>query len=196
MSVAGFVDVLGAVGDFARVLAWPLVVLILGWRHRQQIEAVSAALAGRMANLQSAEVLGNKLTFSDKVEATTEDAESALESVGSLPPVPEGTTAALESTANVDPTAAVLNSWSRLEESVKEAAGRLGVRKRGRPNTLSDLKALKEANVLDDPLYTELLNLREVRNMTVHEHLQITPEAAKSFSRIAVLVSAWLDTKQ
>jgi hypothetical protein len=163
-------------------LAWPVVVLVVILFLRRHVNDL-------VPFLQKLKYKELELEFGRRVEQVKED-------VGKLPTKPDLPEVASEieaaaRIAEVNPRAAILETWREVEQAAREAARRLGA---------EDLKSdhqviwfLGKHYAVNPEVLSLLYDLRNLRNQAAHSQ-NFTPEAATAveYATSAAAVARYL----
>ena len=158
--------------EVVRALAWPLVVLILGFTFKEQL----STLIHRVTSVKG---FGTEASFRDVV-SSVESAVDAIEDAnedgqtGDAPAIDPPRTELLDG----DPDATVLAAWSRLELAVRRLTNTALPSEGLRFIVPSALKALSKSGVVDPLFVNSVMASRDLRNRIVVGHASISAEEA------------------
>lgn len=181
-------DWLTFVSKLAETLAWPVVALIVVALLRKEVRALLAIL---------------KKVKAGPVEAEFEREINELKSAADaeLPVVEQPATSnqnELEQLAQINPRAAIIESWRRLELEARKALSRLGISMNWRDaaSPLAHARNLAKSTLLSQEELVLFNDLRNLRNMSVHaEKFSPTLESALSYIEVAFRVQQTLRLK-
>lgn len=148
--------------EMAQACGWPIVVLL-------SVLLLRGHLGALLDRLESATIKGATLKFHQKIANIESEASKlggADQSVFPNQSAEEG--ARLLDLARTHPRAAIVDSWVRLEDELRQAAIRLGGTPDQRRPIQSVISILRQRSDLPDGFYTVVEDLRQVRNDAVH----------------------------
>lgn len=183
-------DSLTFVAKLAETLIWPAVVLIVVTLLRKELGALIAIV---------------KKVKAGPIEAEFEREVNELKSVADaeLPAMEQPTPATasaneLEQLAQVNPRAAIIEAWRRLELATRRSLALVGVAMNSRDlaSPLAHARNLAKSALMSQEELVLFNDLRNLRNMSVHaENFSPTLEAALSYIEIATRVQQTLRLK-
>jgi hypothetical protein len=184
------VDFLTFISKLAEALAWPAVALIVVSLLRKEVSALFAIV---------------KKVKAGPVEAEFEREINELKSVADaeLPAVERQTLATpsqneLAQLAQINPRAAIIEAWRRLELAARRALARVGIAMNSRDfaSPLAHARNLAKSALMSQEELVLFNDLRNLRNMSVHaENFSPTLEAALSYIEVASRVQQTLRLK-
>jgi hypothetical protein len=175
-------DWLTFIAQIVQSLAWPtgLVILIL---------LIRRPLLALLPELDTLKLKGFELTFRKKIEEVDKKADLVLPlpEEGRIDKIPQKGGEIEERELDLtdfSPRAAVLESWLKVEEALRNAASRHSITTSSPPGRI--LIKLAQQHKLDHETTTIYEDLRALRNNAVHvPDAVITPSQAKEFERLA-----------
>jgi len=184
------VDVLTFVSKLAETLAWPAVVLIVVSLLRKEVSALLAIVKKVKAGPVEAE-------FEREINELKSVADAELPAVERQASATSGQNE-LEQLAQINPRAAIIEAWRRLELAARSALSRLGISMNWRDaaSPLAHARSLAKNALLSQEELVLFNDLRNLRNMSVHaENFSPTLEAALSYIEVAFRVQQTLRLK-
>ncbi|WP_147261941.1 hypothetical protein [Blastococcus sp. TF02A-26] len=181
-------ELAGLVLDYLKALAWPAVVLLLGFLFRRQISALlgdveefsalgaSVRLAKRAEEAEKA-----SLALPDRVQHESPDhypAEEGVE-VGDVA-VPHLRPGGLRGTLVSADVVSVLRAWHELEESARRAAVLLGLELRSAARPLAVVEAMRRRDWVSPETVKLAQELTVARDELVHRTVDISNATAAS----------------
>lgn len=150
--------------DVLKVIAWPLVILVIVVVFRTEITSVLS----RITKLSG-------LGFSAELARSAREIAEQLEDVEGREDLNEGDLA--EEFQIIDPSMAVLRAWIGLEQVAADWSAALG-RRRETPVQLA--RFLVQHELLSADTLEPIRRLQVLRNEIVHSGAQISQDAARS----------------
>ncbi len=178
------------VSKLVETLAWPAVVLIVVSLLRKELGALFAILKKVKAGPVEAE-------FEREINELKSVADAELPAVEQQALVTSGQNE-LEQLAQVNPRAAIIESWRRLELAARKALSRLGITMswRDAASPIAHARNLARNALLSQEELVLFNDLRNLRNMSVHaENFSPTLDAALSYIEVASRVQQTLRLK-
>jgi hypothetical protein len=183
-------DWLTFVSKLMETLAWPAVVLVVVALLRKEVRALLAILKKVKAGPVEAE-------FEREINELKSAADAELPMVEQPAPATPSHNE-LEQLAQINPRAAIIESWRRLELEARKALARLGISMNWRDaaSPLAHARNLAKSALLSQEELVLFNDLRNLRNMSVHaEKFSPTLESALSYIEVAFRVQQTLRLK-
>lgn len=183
-------DWLTFVSKLIETLAWPAVVLVVVALLRKEVRALLAILKKVKAGPVEAE-------FEREINELKSVADAELPVVEQPAPATSNQNE-LEQLAQINPRAAIIESWRRLELEARKALSRLGISMNWRDaaSPLAHARNLAKSTLLSQEELVLFNDLRNLRNMSVHaEKFSPTLESALSYIEVAFRVQQTLRLK-
>lgn len=160
-------DALTFIATMAQAVAWPIVALILVYVFRRDIGPL-------IGSLKKFTWGGKTLEFDRRLEAAEAEAKS-------LPPPPDQPALlpapeedAIIETAEISPRAAIVEAWLPVERQLYALGAKHGYGS-GRARSVSFLlNRLANDGTIDSPTHKLINQLREMRNIVLHNERDIT----------------------
>lgn len=183
-------DTLTFISKLVEALSWPAVALIAVTLLRKELGALLALLKKVKAGPVEAE-------FEREINELKSVADAELPAVEQQAPATSSQNE-LEQLAQVNPRAAIIEAWRRLELAARRALARLGVTMNWRDaaSPIAHARNLARNALLSQEELVLFNDLRNLRNMSVHaENFSPTLEAALSYIEVASRVQQTLGLK-
>ncbi|OGB22614.1 MAG: hypothetical protein A3I66_10950 [Burkholderiales bacterium RIFCSPLOWO2_02_FULL_57_36] len=183
-------DLLTFVSKLAEVLAWPAVVLIIVSLLRKELSALFAIVKKVKAGPVEAE-------FEREINELKSVADAELPAVEHQAPATPSQNE-LEQLAQINPRAAIIEAWRRLELAARRALSQAGIKMNSHDaaSPLAHARNLAKSALLSQEELVLFNDLRNLRNMSVHaEKFSPTLEAALSYIEVASRVQQTLHLK-
>jgi hypothetical protein len=168
--------------DLLKTLAWPVVVLILGLKSKPLLQGIIDRVKRIKAGGSEIELID--VPSRPQLEAPNgPQQEKALPAPKETPQLEAGQPAAEPDLVSYAPAGAVINAWSRLEETMRREAVRLGLldANEGGVSAGSLITRLRDANLIDAEAAQFAQRLWQLRNQVVHKNARVTEVAAAQF---------------
>jgi hypothetical protein len=168
--------------DLLKTLAWPVVVLILGLKSKPLLQGIIDRVKRIKAGGSEIELVD--VPSRPQLEATNgPQPEKALPAPKETPQLEAGQPAAEPDLVSYAPAGAVINAWSRVEETMRREAVRLGLldANEGGVSAGSLITRLRDANLIDAEAAQFAQRLWQLRNQVVHKNARVTEVAAAQF---------------
>jgi len=174
-------DALGFIANLVDSLAWPVVVIAVGFIFKAELKDV-------LRGLTSLSVGNTKATFEQglqRAEATAASIESDSEAIRESG---DGGIEALLTTATLHPRAAILEAWILIEKAARSVAENSGLpldENRARPY-FNLQKFLAKNELLPKAEIDAFRELRLIRNKAAHSSdFDVSTDQAERYIRVA-----------
>jgi hypothetical protein len=184
------VDSLTFVTRLAEAFAWPAVVLIVVSLLRKEVSALFAIVKKVKAGPVEAE-------FEREINELKSVADAELPDVERQAPATSSQNE-LEQLAQINPRAAIIEAWRRLELATRRSLAHLGITMTSRDvaSPLAHARNLAKSALMSQEELVLFNDLRNLRNTSVHaENFSPTLEAALSYIEVASRVQQTLRLK-
>jgi len=176
------------------VIAWPSVILILGFSFRSEIRRVAVRLTKlKYKDLEATfdkelnTIESNVKVFESLPSAPVEDGSENIEEIPSNKPF-----AQILRIAEVSPRASIVEAWREIENVVTRIAQNRGMH-RNAFSGANIIKKLIESDSVDKSLLDEYQRMRKLRNEAAHaEEFQISQNEAERYITIAIEMAGFL----
>jgi hypothetical protein len=181
-------DYLTFIATLVQAVAWPITVGILVYLFRLPI-------AYRITALRSLKMKGIEAVFGEGLKEIESEADKARlpppNEVKLLPAPPDDPLDKIRQLAAVSPPAAIVEAWRLVER----AAAYLFEHREGKPTKSimefhGMMRQLLDSKQIELSLYNMYQQLRQLRNLAVHDHLHaISAFEAVNYGELAVRVA-------
>jgi hypothetical protein len=180
--------------ELVKALAWPTVVLLLGWPLRKHAKA----LVDRVKRIKAG---GNEIELGEvpqpsQLERPKEPEQKALPPPKETPQLEAGQPAAAPDLLVYAPGGAVVNAWARLENMMRQQAIRLEVLAPNEAGVLAGalITRLLDTNAIDEHTAGLVRTLLQMRQAVVHEGAAISTAAAARYVDTAESLMRTIET--
>jgi hypothetical protein len=184
------VDLLTFISKLAEALAWPVVVLILVSLLRKEVSSLFTIVKKVKAGPMEAE-------FEREINELKSVAEAELPDMERQAPAAPSQNE-LEQLAQINPRAAIIEAWRRLELAARRSLAQVGIRMTSQDiaSPLAHARNLAKSALMSQEELVLFNDLRNLRNTSVHaEHFSPTLEAALTYIEVASRVQQTLRLK-
>ncbi len=182
-------DWLSFLASLVSSIAWPTAVVVAIYLLRKPLGSL-------LANLSSFKFKDIEVQFGKKLETL----EKELGDTSIVPDLPEIQTDQtiedrFDALVEISPSAAIIDSWIRIDSSLKNLAARADIDERSRRVPVHTIRALVDAGEITRRLGNLLDELRGLRNQAAHleGERQITVNEARRYKNIADQVFSELE---
>lgn len=183
-------DLLTFVSKLAEALAWPIVVLVVVSLLRKEVSSLFTIVKKVKAGPMEAE-------FEREINELKSVADAELPDIERQAPVAP-TQNELEQLAQINPRAAIIEAWRRLELAARRSLAQVGITMNAQDlaSPLAHARNLAKSALMSQEELVLFNDLRNLRNTSVHaEHFSPTLEAALAYIEVASRVQQTLRLK-
>jgi len=159
--------------SYLRVLAWPAVVISLGFLFRNQI----SALIGRV---EEASAFGASFRLAKRAEQAEKASFSSPDRVTARSGVPAGEESEPRPVLATEEVVDVLRAWQELEETARRAGDQMGVANRHRPLPVFIAERMAANGWVSSDTVRLARELTQARNELIHENVDVSSATARS----------------
>lgn len=154
------------------VLSWPVAVFAIALMLRKQIR-------GLLMRLKKTTLMGQDFSFGEGIERAEHSTAEVLGDAGS-PVVRDSESNHAADKAQESPSLLIIDSWTKLEEQVEKLYASLGLKKKSRYQSPSEMaRELLAADVVNESYLASIQELGQLRNLVAHgKHVPLPGEAA------------------
>lgn len=183
-------DLLTFISKLAEAFAWPAVVLVVVFLLRKEVSTLFAIIKKVKAGPVEAE-------FEREINELKSVADAELQDVERQTPATPSQNE-LEQLAQINPRAAIIEAWRRLELAARRSLARVGITMTSADvaSPLAHARNLAKSALMSQEELVLFNDLRNLRNTSVHaENFSPTLEAALSYIEVAYRVQQTLCLK-